>query len=213
MRQVVHKFGPEQRHITLAELKTLDPNIPSTEIQLLTNDNRLFQVGWLTDSIIDYYLFQLCGNRSSKVLYLPPSTGDLLSTEMLDGGILDRFLPFASQRYHKIIIPCNPTRNHWILLVVLKFTGTFYILDPANNNPLSIHSIQHYVDNLVQILFVITNRRYEHVLPRRVMQTDSHSCGIYVCYYAYRLLYGGKLTEPFDEMDLRQKIYHSILDH
>lgn len=215
LRKVVRTFGDGGR-ITLADLKTLDPNISSHEKTILENHyrkfNSYFTVGWMEDAIVDYYVDRICNSRPSTVLCFSSLAGQLLGSLELEEKIFSQFESIGLAKYRKVMIPCNPTRHHWILLFVVKSTLTIYILDPSNEDPWDIPPIRRHVEGLMKILYEVTGKQYHYVLPPRAMQTNAMDCGVFVCYYAYRLMFGGKLTYNFDELDLRRKIYNSILD-
>ena len=205
------RFGSENEYVTVADVKTLDPNIPQREADILQQRHEQFVTGWLVDKIIDYHLHVICRNRPHEILCVGTGSSGFLRFYNVDDYSMDNFRAFADDRYDKLIVPCNPTANHWLLLVAVKHEAAVYVLDSLHPYPFFSNAIRRVVENLELILFAVTGQKFKYKLPQRTMQTNGRDCGIFACYYAYRVLSGGKLTESFDPLDLRKKIYKSIL--
>ncbi len=91
-----------------------------------------------------------------------------------------------------IFLPLNLNRNHWILAVIDRRKKNIDLYD-------SIGSKNHQVIKLLckKLDMVLNNKDRWHVndhVKDIQQQTDSHSCALFTCWYAYQLATGGSVA-------------------
>ena len=204
--------------VTLADLKTLDPNIPSSEIAILEEFSDGFVVGGLSDKIVDFYINYLCDRLANEVkcLCLSSALSQLVEERNIDSAI-NEFKALNFHKYHQILMPGNPSGWHWILFTVDQVKGIIEAFDPTiiassqHNNDAEIARRTHYTNDFAKILQNITGTQYE-VSVTSFPERDGTEDGIRILYYAERFLNGEKVTDDCDTMNFRLKVYNSILN-
>jgi len=168
--------------LSLLQLKSLDRLILKGELAILKSRDPQFEIGWLYDEVINSYLWWLC-QKHSHCLYVSAATVQVLekgrSIKRLWDGISTKGKQF-------IFMPWNPTTTHWILLVIDLDNRKLLFLDPACTPCLKTTSIVCTAKHMVnRLLFEKFGFVLDSVATKtRIMQTDSSSCGLFVCLYA-----------------------------
>ncbi|XP_057299600.1 uncharacterized protein LOC130630212 [Hydractinia symbiolongicarpus] len=114
-----------------------------------------------------------------------------------------------------VLIPYNDGGTHWILTVVDVKSGSIIVLDPMTTdyNP----NLKSHSDAVSVAMKILQKKFWKNVTnisiktEEHVMQKDARSCGVYCCFYASKIMSGGKLTDKCDPMGFRRHIYKTIV--
>ena len=167
-------------------------NISSDKIATLKKIDNSFKPGWLQDEVIGSYLFNLA-RQHDQVKYSGSTEALALShcrsvSLLWDGDDLTNIRYTFVPLYH-----LYPSGRHWILIVLNVKLNKISILDPLSKCYLKENKYHKLCARIGLELFqrkfnktnIKTVKSTEHVL-----QQDSHSCGVFVCYYAKRIYEG-----------------------
>ena len=179
---------------------------------LLTQLNK----DWLSDDIIDAYFHLL----NLKYIHTKAITTQLFTTLTKTVKSFDNFdYDYQTVKrwfkncslfdYHQLLIPINDPHRHWFLIKVdlLEKTIEYYdSMDLYSNNKIKqvCLIIKKFIND--EFLFKVCKqgkgnssnfdliRKWNMKMIIKIpKQTDSNSCGLFVCYYATRLC-DGKIT-------------------
>jgi len=96
---------------------------------------------------------------------------------------------------NKIFFPLHVNGNHWILVCINWETCQLDMYCPLNNRyPDVMFCLKRRINDIIGAnKYVMVNQHYDdHDIMR---QFDSHSCGFFVCWYAYQLASGLSLSK------------------
>ncbi|XP_057299362.1 uncharacterized protein LOC130629987 [Hydractinia symbiolongicarpus] len=110
-----------------------------------------------------------------------------------------------------MLIPYNDGGTHWILTVVDVKSGSIIVLDPMRTdyNP----NLKSHSDAVTVAMKILQKKFWKNLAnisiktEEHVMQKDARSCGVYYCFYASKIMSGGKLTDNCDPLGFRIHIY------
>ena len=94
--------------VIMRSLKTLDPYISSSECKSLSYRGRNFVRGWLCESIIDAYLYNLCKFRNDS-FFVPCLFMQMLGFGQELKGVFDNVNVFSREL---VFFPANPSNAH-----------------------------------------------------------------------------------------------------
>ena len=168
----------------------------------------------LSDNTIDAYL--QCISNKNKEKFMASSIH--LSTIVLDGKCRSK------QHWTSFEIVCGPVFHlkpgnkcgHWTFLCLNMRRREIIHLDPLNNSP--THQAK-YEENILK--FIGSRKEYsdlefKHISIAHPTQSDSVSCGVFVCMFAKILLSSYDYIVERGEIDFniegfRQKIYDTVV--
>nr|XP_026691884.1 uncharacterized protein LOC100185158 isoform X2 [Ciona intestinalis] len=208
--QELLKIGPYT--ITYGQLLTLESELSITEYEsALAHDHHL-TIGWLSDAIINSYLWQLCSSYD-HVIYADTNIAEVMkhggSIGQLwqNGNLNDKALAF---------IPWNPRGLHWVLLVIDIKQHKLLYLDPNqsddNNRNKDMYKAKSVIEKSLMNKFnfslssIATN-------SNKTSQNDNFNCGVYICMYALWLTKGMNLIQPNKPHLYRRQIFNTIIGH
>jgi Ulp1 family protease len=87
-----------------------------------------------------------------------------------------------------VLVPCNPSGVHWILLVIDVEKGNMMVLDPINE-----HSCEKACVVIGKELLSRKFRKHNATVMKsseHLLQKDSFNCGVLVCFYSKQLCEG-----------------------
>ena len=174
------------------DLLSLEPTLDPTNLAMLKGFDNGFKVGWLHDEVVNLFFHQLYKAHDS-IIYCP-STEALVIAQDKTYRRLWRGEDITNKEL--LLIPFNPSSNHWILIAIELIKRIMYIFDPMtnNNNPISYPDATKVGSRLVQQKF---NRQLTYITTQRhATQQDYTSCGVFVCYYAEQLFKGNNIRFP-----------------
>lgn len=225
LNRIVREFG-EKTNVTLADVKTLDPNLPTTEIEILKQHRPDFVVGWLSDKVIDFAIHELCNRQTprmvqnecstcaqkSKVLCLQSSLSQLLDHD--ENSVQFHFSEAARSYYDRILMPCNPSRYHWVLFAVDKSNRILRIFNPpiAPTDNLASLTMSRYAIKFRKILYKLTGKIYTSEVTN-LSAGCMVDCGVHVIHYAKCFMDGADVSNNFSAMDYRRSIYESLISN
>ena len=174
--------------ITLLDIASLEVSHSREQLATIKKTDRMFRTGWLHDEVINSFIVILermfsgvlfCGSHEALHIAKGKSFRLLWKGVDLNGK-------------KTLLIPFNPTNNHWILLHIDICSCTLYVLDPLNNgvdkNSTTFRKSYNVAVNALTKKFGAQNVQIGQM--DHVMQKDGISCGVLVCYYAEQLARG-----------------------
>ena len=184
-------------NVYFRDIKTLDLKITVNELNIIHKIDRNFITGWLTDTIIDSYLYSVTKNKIG-IKFFDTGISQMVETyeEKIPLDVLN--LKQIAKNSNFIFMPTNPSRAHWILLVLNLQTHELGVYDPY------LHTNEkHNPDSRAMRLLNIWKEIYR--LQRNVdlrlnypdhkIQKDSYNCGVFVCWFVNRLVNNLPLTD------------------
>ncbi|CAH0395300.1 unnamed protein product [Bemisia tabaci] len=201
----------EDLHVSELELKSVDPNISNTEVAFLTKIAKDFVKGWLYDSVINIFL-RIHSHQKSNIFILETAfTQAILDCNSSSEDVL-LVLPSINYRALKyLIIPVN-TNGHWILFVFNFFEKKILIFDPICEGISASHL--QCLSRLNQVLSVILHENLsawaKPESPKHHLQQDRVSCGVFISFYALKIIQNENPNMFFDVEIFRHYIYTSI---
>ena len=148
-----------------------------------------FVCGWLYDEIIDSYLFQLC------LLHPSVLSCDSTLVQSIEKGksIRNLWKNVNLKDVSMILVPINPTGNHWVLAALKPQVKTIILIDPMseeiNQSSSTFKTCSLISKRIFGEKFSIDNPVFALNTPH-VKQSDLKSCGVLVCYYSLGLTNG-----------------------
>ena len=168
-----------------------------------------FRVGWLSDEVIDSFLWNL-GLYDSTVLVIPTTVMLMLQTDR-DGSV-DRLWSFEDITNKEWLMgPWNPSGSHWILVAYHFPTKQLIVIDPMHNiaSPITTSNAITIFAKILHVKFNISNVVIGHV--NHTLQDDSLSCGVFTCWYAMQLLQKQSLIQEISVDRFRYNIFETIV--
>jgi len=161
--------------------------------------------GWLCESIIDAYLYNLCKFRNDS-FFVPCLFMQMLGFGQELKGVFDNVNFFSREL---IFFPANPSNAHWVLFVVRPRSQVIEYYDPMSNscNSVMYNKLVEYINSKLIPDHPI---RWTLQEPPHVKQVDDFNCGPFICFFAFALLARISLMSV-DIMVFRKKIYDSIV--
>ena len=167
-------------YLNLMTLEVAHSRAQLKEIKKIDNN---FKPGWLHDEIINSFLFNLskvhndvliCGSAQAMIIHLGKSFRKMWNTENL------------SQK-STILIPFNPTNNHWKLIYINLKEHSVSVLDPMVSKSQDEDSF-NVAKAILQKKFGIS--KFDKLHFEYSLQRDSVNCGVFVCYFAEQIVLG-----------------------
>ena len=92
-------------------------------------------------------------------------------------------------------LPCNPSDNHWILVVLIIDKAELLILDPMFNGWEISNRNQKFCHDIGLRLFSqkFRIRKVNVISPNHVLQKDSKNYGVFCCFYGKHLIDGNNV--------------------
>ncbi|XP_052130176.1 uncharacterized protein LOC113209508 [Frankliniella occidentalis] len=203
---IVLRCGDDQ--ISLIHLKSLELYLEPEEEKVYKRRDSIFHCGWLYSSIIDAFIFKLC-------LKFPAAfhVGSDLASRALKTSNASYFQRRVDEIQNKSILflPANLSGNHWFILAIFIQEKEIQYYDPLQG-PLSGDCLKLLIQTVSDLKVVFPSSGNWKVKPiRRPKQTDSHSCGPYICRFAAELIdpcFNLSVATPYE---IRKFIYHVIV--
>ncbi|KAK3709533.1 hypothetical protein QZH41_018989, partial [Actinostola sp. cb2023] len=202
--------------LTVLDLWTLiNPNQVNKLIQNWYKFPRGFTPGWLSDTVIEGFLWQLhlhYGNIFSADASMCQIVQNNSSTKRLWHG--ETF-----KDTNKIFIPMNVHHSHWSLLVIDRTEKTRYYFDPMQGKGRTISTAsQPSLALLIRKISCAADKRtgweskkWPCIEPEHFKQTDSFNCGVLVCLFAHTsICEGTEIMQEFNVTTERDKIASQI---
>lgn len=205
------KVGPFT--VSDLHLKSLDSNISDAEIFILSSVDSDFRNGRLYDNIISAFLFKI-SCIDPGVCLIDPAISKLVVKEETLNEVLVSLKSFNFSNFSKLLIPLNPFGNQWILLVANAIKKQLLFYDPV-----SIPLKGIYLDLVIRWVEVLSDKlndtvsEWKVIVPNHVLQQDNVSCGVFVCWFAERILLEKTTNQSFDLHNYRRYIYNVITTH
>jgi len=168
-----------------------------------------FTSAWLSEGIIDAYLYHLCAGKDN-ILSFPCCVLNLFHTNGNTSPTVQRFLrKCVMTSPETILAPANITGNHWVLLVIKPKVQEIHLYDPLNRKCSQIYL--NFIPKLVQLF----NNYYSLAVtwgiktPPHILQQDASSCGVLLCFYAEQIV-SKTSADVIDTVKYRKSIYDLI---
>ena len=137
-----------------------------------------FKKGWLQDEVIGSYL-NLLESLHPTVRYCEPV---VVHAIMKDRSVKLYWAKQNLGNVETVLIPCNPSGFHWILLVLYVKKEEMMVIDPMQE-----HSMDQ---SCLKIGKEIFSRKFRVHNPKvalsalHILQRDSFNCGVLICFYS-----------------------------
>ncbi|XKL62382.1 hypothetical protein PGB90_002215 [Kerria lacca] len=200
-------------NVNLLCLKSIDRFISEREQLILKRVDERFTVGWLCDSIVNSFLNLICQPFGNVI------AADTSITEFvqMNQKVPDVWHCFNWNDIDTIFIPCNPSKKHWFLLVLLVKQAELQILDTANSYD-SISNIYKKYANSINCWYNVL-RNFLGVVqcnvtsPVHATHTDPSNSGVLVCWYVFQYINRRNLSDGIDPDVFRQYMYNTIINN
>lgn len=200
-------------NLNLLCLKSIDMYITPHELHLLKSIDDSFTLGWLCDAVVDSFLYIIC-QPLGNVLAADTSITQYVQTHQ---KVPDVWHCFNWNDIDTIFIPCNPSKKHWFLLVVLVKQSELQILDPANSYETFTNIFKKYASSINCWYNVLRNflgiLQCNVTSPAHIKQNDPSNCGVLVCWYVFQYINKRSLLDSVDPDIFRKYIYDAILSN
>lgn len=208
VNKVAFNVGPYS--ISSLHLKSLDYNIPSTECAILKSVAPDFRKGWLYDTILDAFLYKLC-KPHPNAMFLETAVSQIINNNSLNSlrmQLGDKYFT----NIENIFVAFNPNGKHWVLLVVKPKLKQIQIYDPTSKKKSTSQTLMKFVKQLICVLLndFGSNEVWGIVSPKHIIQRGNYNCGVYVCWYAERILKNQDVLSDFSGSDFRKYIFDFI---
>ncbi|XP_065208839.1 uncharacterized protein LOC135837477 [Planococcus citri] len=211
VNKVAFNVGPYS--ISSLHLKSLDYNIPSAECAILKSVAQDFRKGWLYDTILDAFLYMLC-KPHPNAMFLETAVSQIINSNSLNSlrmQLGDKYFT----NIENIFVTFNPNGKHWVLLVVKPKLKQIQIYDPTSKKKTTSQSLMKFVKQLICVLLndFGPNETWNIVVPKHIIQKGNYNCGVYVCWYAERILKNEDVVTEFSASEFRKYIFNFIGGH
>ncbi|XP_078495388.1 uncharacterized protein LOC113474043 isoform X2 [Ciona intestinalis] len=193
--------------VTYLQLLSLEMNISSQQKQEIWACDKRFRVGWLYDEIIDSYLWCLCQNNK-QIMFADSAVAQCMKSGL---SVKRLWANMTLENMKFIFIPYNPSRIHWVLLVVDIKKKQLLYLDPrkhALNLPKQLETTKLFLNNVLHSKFGFKITTIDTMLTSRTFQNDFMSCGAIICMYASWLTESKPLLQP--DVGLKESREHIL---
>lgn len=208
VNKVAFNVGPYS--ISSLHLKSLDYNIPSAECAILKSVAQDFRKGWLYDTILDAFLYMLC-KPHPNAMFLETAVSQIINSNSLNSlrmQLGDKYFT----NIENIFVTFNPNGKHWVLLVVKPKLQQIQIYDPTSKKKTTSASLMKFVKQLICVLLndFGSSESWDIVVPKHIIQKGNYNCGVYVCWYAERILKNEDVVTEFSASEFRKYIFNFI---
>jgi hypothetical protein len=207
---VTKVFTLENINLTILELKSLEEGLNTDAIAALQKCDKNFKSGWLYDVVIDAFILRLCQHHSNVL-----SVECVVVTALENLKSIPNIFEGVSLKDKTLIFfPHNIWLRHWTLIVVDIQAQELIYFNPIGYKP-EKKEISLFSDILVLIqeTFKIDTTSWLCKIIPHVLQSDSYSCGVFVCWYAQQIVRGESLLEHFNTLNFRSTIYKTIVEN
>ncbi|XP_046393621.1 uncharacterized protein LOC124161351 [Ischnura elegans] len=196
--------------VKMYELKSLDFLIPPEEVSAIHKVFPDFKRGWLYDTIIAAFLWKIAESVPS-VFSVDPVISQYVTGKISQSRPMAIFGKSDLSCVTRIVIPLNVCNSHWMLIVALPLERKLEFYDPAADviHHTNNFAIQRWI-KVLSVSFGCTERDWEVSSPEHFKQRDSHNCGVFICWYAERIIQGRLIKEPFDADKYRKYMFDMI---
>ncbi|XP_046384220.1 uncharacterized protein LOC124154490 [Ischnura elegans] len=196
--------------VKMYELKSLDFLIPPEEVSAIRKVFPDFKRGWLYDTIIAAFLWKIAESVPS-VFSVDPVISQYVTGKISQSRPMAIFGKSDLSCVTRIVIPLNVCNSHWMLIVALPLERKLEFYDPAADviHHTNNFAIQRWI-KVLSVSFGCTERDWEVSSPEHFKQRDSHNCGVFICWYAERIIQGRLIKEPFDADKYRKYMFDMI---
>lgn len=201
-------------NVNLLSLKSVDPYIPEREQVLLSRLDERFAAGWLCDPVVNSFLTLICQPVTNVI------TADTEVTEyvQMNQKVPDMWHCFNWVNIDTIFIPCNPTKKHWFLLVLLVKNSQLQVLDPATSyETIPTINYKKYESSIQCWYSVLQNFmgmcQCNVTFPAHSQQSNSSDSGVLVCWYAFQYINKRSLVDNIDADIFRKYMYNTIVSN
>ncbi|XP_078489761.1 uncharacterized protein LOC100185158, partial [Ciona intestinalis] len=208
--QELLKIGPHT--ISYGQMLTLESELNITEYESALAHNHHLTIGWLSDAIINSYLWQLCSSYD-HVIYADTNIAEV----MKHGGSIGQLWQNVNLNDKALaFIPWNPRGLHWVLLVIDIKQHKLLYLDPNQSDDINRNKDMYKAKSVIEkslmnkfkfSLSSIATNSY------KTSQNDDFNCGLYVCMYALWLTKGMNLIQPNKPHLYRRQIFNTLIGH
>ncbi|CAH0392641.1 unnamed protein product [Bemisia tabaci] len=164
--------------VKLYQMKSLDSNIFIEDNEKIALIDPRFSRGWLYDCIIYSYLVKIASDfPTTKIV-------DPCLSQVVKYFDRENFQNLNVPLYEKLIIPRNPTEDHWLLLVAYPDSKVIEFYDPASNTVK--HHYHQFIGQWAKVLAKYSGSPladWKVCLPMHDLQSDSISCGVHVSWF------------------------------
>lgn len=198
-------------NLNLLCLKSVDMYISPQELNLLKYVDDSFTLGWLCDAIVDSFLNIIC-QPTGNVLAANTTITQYVQNH---NKVPDVWLRYNWNDIDTIFIPCNPSKKHWFLMVVLVKQSELQILDPASTYETYPNIVKKYASSINFWYNVLKNflgmLQCKVTSPAHAKQNDPSDCGVLVCWYVFQYMNKRSLLDNVDSDGFRKYIYNTII--
>jgi hypothetical protein len=197
---------PEEEYNTdidvLKNLLAVDFNINLSEIEDTS--------AWLSDDTIHSYFTLLCSRQVNWSCLHP----QIISIFNENTNLFRKFKEICCLS-QKLLVPFLQDGGHWVLFTINFLDESITFLDPMHRpcRPSNINTIINLANTLSsndthKVDYTITSPDYH------LLQTDTSSCGAYICYYARSIILDGS-TGSYNNIapaGVRQSMLQDLTD-
>ena len=131
-KQTILRNGPN--NLSVLVLKSTEPSLSNVEIYRFKEVDRVFRTGWLYDEVIDSFFWNICSEHTDLLLCPTLVTTALATRHQAQVGIQRLWMEEDINSARVILAPWNPSRNHWVLVVIFLSSFAAHFLDPLSNH-------------------------------------------------------------------------------
>ena len=132
-KQTILRNGPN--NLSVLVLKSIEPSLSNVEIYRLKEVDCVFRTGWLYDKVIDSFFWNICNEHTDLLLCPTLVTTALARRHQAQVGIQCLWMEEDINSARVILAPWNPSRNHWVLVVIFLPSSAAHFLDPLSIKP------------------------------------------------------------------------------
>nr|XP_018899574.1 PREDICTED: uncharacterized protein LOC109032085 [Bemisia tabaci] len=196
--------GPYE--IKLYHVKSLDYHISAVDEKMLSQVVPDFQRGWLYDCVIYTHTIRI-SSHVPNVFIVDPCVSQCIQSAQRDS-----LRNINVSEFEKMFIPCNPTGDHWVLMVAYPLTKVIEFVDPRSNSIGSQYHqfIGHWVRALSKKLGTSASE-WKVYVPKHTEQSDSHNCGVFVSWYVDQILNNLSINTELNTNAYRLNMYQVLM--
>lgn len=201
--------------VTLLDLKRLELNLTLEDTKTCKKLDAAFNVGWLSDAIINSYLSLLVKEHSSCCCVMPTDLAWRASRGRSNVNYLTRKLEETNKK-QAILFPGNLSGDHWVIAAVV-FNETpavwFYDSLQAPMDDTAKKLVEQINADMRALFPTLSNWNVEdtiYVIAEK--QMDSKNCGVHICAFSEQIATRSlpyKLVK--NTIGFRKKMYQVIV--
>eukprot|EP00794_Sanderia_malayensis_P001718 gene1718-1917_t len=204
--------GPNNPSVLV--LKSLEPSLTNEEYRRLKKADATFRTGWLYDEIIDSFFWKICKEYDNVLLCPTLVTLAMAERRRSQFSIKHLWKDLDINSARIILAPWNPSRNHWVLVVIFLSSSEAIFLDPMSNNKITDDEMYLKCKEVFQ--FLVENKFDKQAsltwkAPDHTLQQDGSSCGVMISWYGHRLINGYDINSYVDTVHQRKYIFNKIV--